>query len=657
MGQALQRSHPSFPTDATPTGESAMSQVARKVANGGNQLCQHCSATLRTSGKGFVYCPNIYNDANPCPFQGWKAEAKPVAVAGAGSDEILPLPTASDEQAKIIADAEAQKATTGIYNAIIRALAGTGKTTVLVQLVRVFAQLCGFSVMCLAFAKRDRKALESRVKGRAKVMTNNGAGLALVGTWARMRGCRNLRCEDDVVNMMLRQRWMDDGLLTAGGPDAAGIEQRQEWKEPYSTFAAIAALADKVRTCMPLKANKAGYAKRPTDQDFLDIAERFDVEVKTEAIPLIIFYSQWLFDQLRNIENVLVWGIDMAGQTFLPVYHDLMPAKRFKRVLVDESQDQNFTNRELAFLYCEKGGSVIAVGDENQAIYAWRGADRDALTEMTTAMGRTGEAKSYPLTLCRRCPKVAIREAQKLVPGIQALPEAIEGTHTFLDNGDALYAKLKAARKGLVICRANAPLVSMALKLLSNGIPAQLLRSNVTNDLLRLIDQLSALDGSMPIVDLIGKAKEWLEERLAKFSKQRNGAAKAQVASDKVDCLNALSEAENVRTSGDLKRKINTMFPLHDEPDSTKIVILSTVHGAKGSEAEDVYLYSPDGMKVSIWDQVWSDSTDRDNTLYVAITRVEKNLTYVGIPPTMRRFSDDETEEDGEGEANEGGIE
>jgi superfamily I DNA/RNA helicase len=69
------------------------------------------------------------------------------------------------------------------------------------------------------------------------------------------------------------------------------------------------------------------------------------------------------------------------------------------------------------------------------------------------------------------------------------------------------------------------------------------------------------------------------------------------------------------------------------------MVVLSTIHGAKGGEADYVFLLSPETLKVSIFDQVWSDATDRDNTLYVAITRARLPLCFVGHMPTLARFS------------------
>ena len=49
--------------------------------------------------------------------------------------------------------------------------------------------------------------------------------------------------------------------------------------------------------------------------------------------------------------------------------------RRFDHVLVDEYQDTNRTQYELVRLLCGDKGTVTVVGDDDQSIYSWRGAD------------------------------------------------------------------------------------------------------------------------------------------------------------------------------------------------------------------------------------------------------------------------------------------
>lgn len=595
--------------------------------------CPNCAKPLAKSkfgGEGAMWCPN----KKVCGFKGIKGQGFKVEIS---TDPIPVLTTMSPEQKAVVKFTEESD-----ENLIVEALAGTGKTTVLVQQTRVLHKI-GHSVAIHAFARRDRYAIQSRVNDKAIVNTSSGWGLRMLSNYARKCGYRTNVNFDGMVGFQLIGQLKDDGLIPKEKDGGA-------WQIKRPVFNAITALVEKTRSVLPMSAKgTGGLPVKPSDKDYMDIALRFGIDINDADKEQILHYTKILMSRFMSLEWCMKNGIDGTGMLFLPVYHDLRPAEadKFDRILVDECQDQSYYTRMVAQMWKKSNGRIIAVGDKNQAIYAWRGADSRSIEEMATIMG--GNPKRLPLTLCRRCSKEVIKVAQTIVPEIKALDTAIEGSVEHMPTDDLLLERLVQERKGLVICRANAPLISLCLQLLGKKVGAIILRSNIVKDLLTLIENGSNGQGpDASIEKVLNHVNEWEQERLLKLSTRQGVERQIQTVQDKAACLRALADIPGVRTARDLKAQIDSMFEgTNDDerykPDPKKTVVLSTVHGAKGGEAPTVYLYSPASKKeesASLWDAIWTDAEDRNNTLYVGITRAEEKLVFVGIMPRLERFPD-----------------
>lgn len=86
--------------------------------------------------------------------------------------------------------------------------------------------------------------------------------------------------------------------------------------------------------------------------------------------------------------------------------------ERFHHVLVDEFQDVNKLQMQFLRLVCGSRRNVWAVGDDDQSLYGWRGADvRYAVDFSSHFRG----AKTYVLSRNYRCPPVVVTAASGLI--------------------------------------------------------------------------------------------------------------------------------------------------------------------------------------------------------------------------------------------------
>ena len=61
--------------------------------------------------------------------------------------------------------------------------------------------------------------------------------------------------------------------------------------------------------------------------------------------------------------------------------------RRFRYVVVDEAQDANPQQLRLVRLLVGRGGNVMFVGDDDQAIYSFRGAVGRGLAQLDASYG------------------------------------------------------------------------------------------------------------------------------------------------------------------------------------------------------------------------------------------------------------------------------
>ena len=104
---------------------------------------------------------------------------------------------------------------------------------------------------------------------------------------------------------------------------------------------------------------------------------------------------------------------------------ELMAAERAqrRRLFVDEYQDTDPAQGELLSLLAETADEVVLVGDPDQSIYAFRGADQSAIHDVDARFGRGDTVPVVALSVSRRCGPTLLAASRRIA---QRLPGRAE---------------------------------------------------------------------------------------------------------------------------------------------------------------------------------------------------------------------------------------
>jgi hypothetical protein len=311
--------------------------------------------------------------------------------------------------------------------------------------------------------------------------------------------------------------------------------------------------------------------------------------------------------------------IDFDDQIFLPLYFEI-PLPKFDWCFVDEAQDLSASKLALLMASREPGrGRMVFIGDRQQAIYGFSGADNESIENIIKATN----AETLPLNVCYRCPTSVVDMARAIVPQIEARENAPSGTVEHINP----LALISTAKPGdLVLCRLTAPLVSSCIEFIKAGKRARVQGADIGRSLASYVDKIVEMEvyqAGLFVSDFLPTLTIWVNQKIAMM--KAAGASEESITSmyDKGDAIRAVYEGFAPLAGPDaLKNRIIDLFD-DDKPG----VVFSTVHRAKGMESERVIIVSPEKMPLPLggWSQV-----QENNLLYVALTRAQDTLMIAG---------------------------
>jgi superfamily I DNA/RNA helicase len=443
--------------------------------------------------------------------------------------------------------------------------AGTGKSTTLVEGLYHIPKFRTPALM-VAFASANQKDLERKSPEGVTVLTFHSLGFRAS-----------------------RKAFPKVGRPDDKGEKLYGFIKAEKGEEP-ETYE----LRDNIAKCVSLC--KGYLAERPDEID--PIMDRHDIDPCGESREGFITSVIKVMNACKKDTS----RMDFDDMIWFPNVHNLSLDK-YGHVLMDEDQDLNAAQINIALGSCASDGRITGVGDERQAIYAFRGADSNAVQNIVNRLN----AKRLTLSVTYRCAKAIVALAQQFVPGLEAGPNAEEGLVQDLSE----HQMEEMARPGdFILSRTNAPLIKWCLALLKARVPANIQGKDLGKNMIALIKRSKAtsVDG------FLGWLSEYEGMEVERLVKSKRDPA---VLQDKMECLRTL--CEGTRDLLEVKGNISKLF--HEGDDNRDRVILSTTHKAKGMERDRVFMLT-DTYKPG-------KNTEEDNLTYVAYTRAKRELYLV----------------------------
>lgn len=500
-----------------------------------------------------------------------------------------------------VGNRKALKAQRGLCMAyLVRARAGTGKTTTAVELIiRLKQAYPALRILFTVFANRNRADMEKKAAaaglgsmtkggwggkqkftakgdGALDICTLNSLGLrSLSRMWGRVQTKIGHSVDRGIADRHLPPCGNEEGMMKV--KDRKGIE-----KLIHGAMAFLASTDDELNLVLG--------------------NEALNIDWDMDKWPLAMVYPavRAILKDYRRPTPV----VSFAHQVYVPA----VEGNRFGNydvVIVDEQQDQSPAKMRLTELALAPDGVMIAVGDDAQAIFGFAGADARSTQNFIDKW----EPEILPLSITYRCPKVVVESVKGIVPDYEAAPTAPDG-EIIESSIEQMYLLWKAG--DVCISATNAPTVKHCLAAWRQGKKAMVLGKDFADELKKLIKRSE----SHTVVEFLG----WLSD----YAQQETERLLAMKRNEQIEKLDDIEETlialcEGLNTIEQVNSRMEMVFA--DDPKDGCILLTST-HKFKGGEAAVIWMFSdtykPTGRVYEVGELI----EPSDCLWYVARTRV-----------------------------------
>lgn len=265
---------------------------------------------------------------------------------------------------------------------VVRARAGTGKTTTLVQMVRHIPDGMSKLIKVLAFNKNIATELQSKMPIYIQV-----------STWHSL-------CLNSLQRSLPRRPRIDGNKVFSILKENLSYRDNQTYGKFVNRLIGFA--------------KNAGIGTNllaDEEDSWFTLIDHFNLIGDTEDFDMQ--QAVQIASQTLGVSNDMIEVVDFDDMIYMAHRRNVVFDKN-NYILLDEAQDTNGVQRSLIHRMKAPDGVLVAVGDDAQSIYGFRGADSDAMELLKSEFN----CEELPLSVSYRCSKAVVREAQKALERI-----------------------------------------------------------------------------------------------------------------------------------------------------------------------------------------------------------------------------------------------
>ncbi len=255
---------------------------------------------------------------------------------------------------------------------MIVAGAGTGKTTVVTEKIRYLLEnnlAKPENILALTFNEKAAGEMQERLDEKLSI----GYADMQISTFHAFaqRVLENFGLDIGLSNQFKILTETDAWLLMKKNLDKFNLDYYRPLGNPVRHLHELIKHFSKCKDELISPREYLEYAENlRLDKDNIQVEEKTRL---TELSDTYHTYNQLLLDSnALDFGDLLYYAVELfkKRKNVLQQFH-----QRFKYILVDEFQDVNYAQYELVKLLCSGGAQLTVVGDDDQSIYAFRGAN------------------------------------------------------------------------------------------------------------------------------------------------------------------------------------------------------------------------------------------------------------------------------------------